>query len=140
MGSPRGNLSSITKTLKRFARYGDLAGMRAYVRSVAFLDAFSGLDPERRQTAMLVFAAAYAQCEAKATLPLPKPVALNARSRAKLVDWREPGMRARLADAYARAADDEGAARLLGVTVGAARLAKRRYLDRAAIAMRPETV
>jgi hypothetical protein len=35
-----------------------------------------------------------------------------------------------LADAYARSGgDDEKAARILGVTLGSARLAKRRYLD-----------
>jgi hypothetical protein len=40
-------------------------------------------------------------------------------------------MLAKLADAYAQAKDHEGAAaRLLGVTIGAARLDKRRYLDR----------
>jgi hypothetical protein len=43
--------------------------MRAYVRSAAFLDAFIGLDPERRQTAMLLFAKAYAACEVKAEFP-----------------------------------------------------------------------
>jgi hypothetical protein len=39
-------------------------------------------------------------------------------------------MLATSANAYARAAgDDEKAARILGVTVGSARLAKRRHLD-----------
>jgi hypothetical protein len=39
-------------------------------------------------------------------------------------------MLAKLANAYVRAGDDdEYAARILGVTVGSARLAKRRYLD-----------
>ena len=38
-------------------------------------------------------------------------------------------MRARLANAYVRAGgDNEKAARILGVTVGSARLAKRRHL------------
>ena len=42
-------------------------------------------------------------------------------------------MRAKLANAYVRAGgDDEKAARILGVTVGSARLAKRRYLGAAA--------
>jgi len=125
MSSPRGNLSSISRTLKRFARLGDVAGIRTYVCGDAFIAAFKGLEPERRQTAMLLFAKAHATCEAKAKLPLA------ARMSAKLANWRDPTMRAKLADAYARARDHEGAARLLGVTVGAARLAKRRYLDRA---------
>ena len=58
------------------------------------------------------------------------PVALNARTVGKLANWRDPAMLAKLADAYAQGKDHEGAARLLGVTVGAARLAKWRYLDR----------
>ena len=132
MNSPRGNLSSISRTMKRFARYGDVAGIRSYVRSAAFLDAFNGLDPERRHSAMLAYVEAATECEAKARLPLAAPVALNARTAAKLAKWRDPAMLAKLAVAYARGQDHEGAARLLGVTVGAARLAKRRYLDRAA--------
>lgn len=62
---------------------------------------------------------------------------LNARTSARLTNWRDPAMQARLADAYSRARDHEEAARLLGVTVGAVRLAKRRYLDRAAADTRP---
>ena len=132
MSNPRGNLSSISRTLKRFARRGDVAGLRSYVIGEAFRRAFNALEPERRQTVMFAFVEAHAQCEAKAKLPLAAPVALNARASAKLANWRNPSMLARLADAYAQAEDHEGAARLLGVTVGAARLAKRRYLDRAA--------
>jgi hypothetical protein len=107
-------------------------GLRIYVASEAFLAAFNGLEPKRRQTVMLAYVEAHALCEAKAKLPLAAPVALNARASAKLANWREPVMQARLAEAYVRAEDHEAAARLLGVTVGAARLAKRRYLDRAA--------
>ena len=110
----------------------DLSGMRTYVRSDTFIAAFKGLDPERRQTAMLLFAEVHAACEAKAKLPLAPPTALNARRSAKLANWRDPSVRAKLAATYARSQDHEEAARLLAVTIGAARLAKRRYLDRAA--------
>src|SRR5262249_48047767 len=133
MSSPRGRLSSIAKTLKRLARHGDVAGLRAYVCGDAFLAAFLGLDPDRRHSAMLAYARAVAASEARARLPLAAPVApvaLNARTLRKLANWRNPAMLERLADAYAQAKDHEAAARLLGVTVGAARLAKRRYLDR----------
>src|SRR5262249_42860450 len=115
---------------KRLARHGDVAGLRAYVCGDAFLAAFLGLDPERRHTVMLVYARAVSECEGRAKLPLAAPVALNARTFSKLANWRDPARLAKLADAYAQAEDHEGAARLLGVTVGAARLAKRRYLDR----------
>jgi hypothetical protein len=124
--SPRGNLSSISKNLKRLARYGNTAGLRAYICG-DFLAAFLGLDPERRHSAMLVYARAVSECEARAKLPLAAPVALNARTFSKLTH-RNPGKLQQLADAYARGEDHEGAARLLGVTIGAARLARRRYL------------
>src|SRR5262245_47046026 len=120
----RGHLVSISSTLKRFARYGDTAGMQAYLASDAFLSAFNGLEPERRRSVMTAYAEAQPLCEARARRPLPKPVPLNARTRSKLANWRDPVMSAKLADAYMRASDDEGAARLLGVTAGAARLAK----------------
>jgi len=107
-----------------------VAGIRAYVCGDAFLAAFVGLDPERRHSVMLVYAKAVADCEARARLPLAPPVALNARTFSKLANWRDPARLAKLADAYAQAKDHEEAARLLGVTIGAARLAKRRYLDR----------
>jgi len=131
MSSPKGDLSSISRFLKRYARRGDVAGLRIYVASEAFIAAFNGLDPKRRQTVMVAYVEAHTLCEVKAKLPLAAPVALNARASAKLANWRDPAMQARLADAYVRADDHETAARLLGVTVGAARLAKRRYLDRA---------
>jgi hypothetical protein len=138
MTSPRGHLASISRTLKRSARYGDVAGTREYVRGDAFLAAFSGLDPERRQSARLIFAKAHATCEVKAKLPLAAPIAMNARVSSKLANWCDPAILAKLADAYERARDHEGAAPLLGVTVGAARLAKRRFLDRAATANDPK--
>src|SRR6476469_2836926 len=132
MRNARGSLSSISRTLKRYVRRGDVAALRTYVASETFLAAFNGLEPKRRQTVMLGYVEAHALCEAKTKLPLAAPVALNARGSAKLANWRDPAMQTRLAAAYARTPDHEGAARLLGVTVGAARLAKSRYLDRAA--------
>jgi hypothetical protein len=57
--------------------------------------------------------------------PLVKPKPIHT-SRAEKVNWGDPGMRAQLADAYKRAGgDDEKAARIFGVSVGSARLAKR---------------
>src|SRR5262245_34925908 len=111
MSSPRGRLSSIAKTVKRLARHGDVAGLRAYVCGDAFLAAFLGLDPERRHTVMLVYARAVSECEGRAKLPLAAPVALNARTFSKLANWRDPARLAKLADAYAQAEDHEGAAR-----------------------------
>ena len=127
-----GCLRVLTGALMRVAREGDVEGLRAYVRSNAFLDAFNGLDPDRRQSAMRCYGRAEALCESKAAHPLVQPMPIDA-SRAHKTDWSSPEMRAKLADAYVQAGgDDEQAARILGVSIGSARLAKRRYLDAAA--------
>jgi hypothetical protein len=116
----------------RFARSGDVDGFRAYVRGDAFLTAFNGLDPERRPSVMRSFVKAEALCEAKAQHPLVAPKRIEAK-RAEKVAWGDLIMRTKLASAYARAGgDDERAARILGVTIGSARLARRRYLLAAA--------
>ena len=131
MSTPRGCLRVITTALKRLARNGDVERFRAYIRSDAFLAAFNGLDPERRQSAMRAYARAEALCEANAPHRLVKPKPIDAK-RLQKANWGNPVMRAKLADAYARAGgDDEKAARLLGVTLGSARLAKRRHLGAA---------
>jgi hypothetical protein len=49
---------------------------------------------------------------------------------AQKADWSDPAMLAKLANAYLLVGgDDEKAARSLGVTVGSARLAKRRHFN-----------
>ena len=59
---------------------------------------------------------------------LVKAKRIDAR-RVEKVDWRDPAMRRKLADAYAQAGgDDEKVARTLGVSVGSARLARKRHL------------
>jgi hypothetical protein len=132
VATPRGCLKSISTALKRLASNGHVEGLRTYVRSDAFLKAFAGLDPDRRRSAMRAYANAEALCEAKARHPLVKPKGIDAK-RAEKVDWSDPVMRANLADAYARVGgDDEKAARILGVTLGSARLAKKRHLGPAA--------
>ena len=129
MTKPSGCLRVLTATLMGLAREGDVEGFRAYVRSNAFLTAFDGLDPNRRQSAMRCHGKAEALCEAKARHPLVKPGPIDAK-RAQKVNWSDPAMRAKLADAYAVAGDEhEKVARILGVTSGAARLAKHRHLD-----------
>ena len=77
---------------------------------------------------MRAYARAEALCEAKTPHRLVKPKPIDAK-RAHKVSWGDPAMRAKLANAYAQTGgDDEKAARILGVTVGSARLAKRRHL------------
>ena len=112
-----------------YARRGDVDGLDKYILSDAFMEAFRGLDPRRRQTAMRSFGKAEALCETKARHPLLRPQPIDS-SRAQKVNWSDPARRAKLAEAYAVAADDhKKAARILGVTPGSARHAKKRYLD-----------
>jgi len=132
MATPRGCLKSITAALKRLARAGDVEGLRAYLRSDTFLHAFNALDPERRQSVMRAHATAKAMCEARAPHRLVKPKPIHAK-RAQKTSRDNPVMLAKLANAYVRSGgDDEKAARILGVTVGSARLAKKRYLNTSA--------
>ena len=118
----------LTQTLMRLARNGDVEGFIAYVRSDAFLAAFSGLHPGRRQSVMRCHARAEALCEGKTRHPLVQPGPIDAK-RSQKVNWRDPVMRANLVAACAAAGgDDERAARLLHVTLGSVRLAKKRHL------------
>jgi len=129
MTTARGHLASITVALGRLARAGDAEGLRDFVAGSAFLLAFQGIDPGRRRSVLRAFAKAEALCEARARHPLTKPKRINAR-RSEKVNWSDPVMRAKLAAAYARVGgDDEKASRFLGVTVGSARLAKKRHLN-----------
>lgn len=128
MTTPRGCLRRLTATLMRLARRGDVVGFRAYVSSDAFLADFTRLDRGRRQSAMRCHARAEVLCEDKARHPLVQPMPIDAK-RTQKVNWRDNAMRAKLANAYARAGgDDEKVARMLGVSLGSARLAKRRHL------------
>src|SRR6516162_9047062 len=87
-------------------REGDVEGFRAYVCSEAFLRAFNGLDPNRRQSAMRCHGKAEALCEAKARHPLVQPGRIDAE-RAQKVDWSDPATRAKLADTYAEAGGND---------------------------------
>ena len=126
--TPRGYLTSVTKTLRYLAKSGDTKAFYAYVDGEAFHRALIALAPKRRRSVMRAYVAAAGSCESRSRQPLLKP-------RTKLGQaggapkWTNPVMQAKLSNAYARAGTDEGAARILGVTPGSARLAKRRYLD-----------
>jgi len=114
-----------------YARLGDVDGLRAYLSSDAFVDLFMGVDPGRRQTVLRSYSKAEVLCEAKARHPLvhAKPIDMG---RAQKTDRSDPARRAKLFEAYAVAGGDhEKAARILGVTPGSARHAKKRYLERA---------
>src|SRR6476469_3103066 len=128
MNNPRGCLRVLSGSFMRFARSGDIDGLRAYLRSDGFMATFKGLAPPHRHSAMQSYAKAEALREAKSSRRLPKPKPLHAK-RADKTFWGDPVMRNKLAEAYRQPGDDdEKAARMLGVTIGAARLAKKRHL------------
>ena len=76
--TPKACLQLISMALHRRAHRGDVDGLRAYLRSDAFLMAFNGLDPERRRSAMRSFAKAETLCEVNARRPLVKPKPIHA--------------------------------------------------------------
>jgi hypothetical protein len=99
------------------ARSGDVEGIRGYLRTDEFLAGFIGLDPRQRQSVMRCFGKAEALCQVKTAHPLVQSRTIDAK-RAYKTDWSDPVMRAKLANAYARAGgDDEQAARILGVSL-----------------------
>jgi len=129
MANPRGCLRVLTRKLMGLARSGDVEGLRAFVSGDGFLAAFVGLDPNHRRAAMRCFAKAADLCEAKARHPLVRPKPIDAK-RTHKVNWRDDAMRAKLANAYARAGGDhEQAARIMGLSPGSCRLAMKRHLD-----------
>jgi hypothetical protein len=127
--SSRGCLRTLTQTLMRLARRGNVEAIRDYLSSDAFLHAFVGLAPHHRKSVMRTYSKAEVLCEANARHPLAIPKRIDAK-RAEKISWADPTTKARLAAAYAVAGDDhEKAARLLNVSIGSARLAKRRHLS-----------
>jgi hypothetical protein len=103
-------LRVLSAKLMGLAREGDVVGFRAYVRSDAFLAAFNGLDPSRRQSVMRCYGEAEALCESKASRPLVKPGPFHTK-RACEAYWGSPQMRAKVADAYVQAAETTSALR-----------------------------
>ena len=127
--SSRGCLRTLTQTLMRLARRGNFEAIRDYLSSDAFLHAFVGLAPRHRQSVMRTYSKAEILCEVNARHRLTTPKRIDAK-RAEKISWADATMKARLAAAYAVAGDDhEKAARLLNVSIGSARLAKRQHLS-----------
>jgi hypothetical protein len=81
-------LRRLTAKMMRLARDGDVEGLRAYVRSDAFLVDFTGLDPGRRQSAMRCYWKAATTCEAKASHPLVEPRPIDAK-RVHKSNWSD---------------------------------------------------
>ena len=126
--TPAGYLNRTTRILNRHAKAGDVDAFRAYVCSEDFANAIVRIGPALRQTLLNRYAVYAARCEANTRYRLPEP------KRRPTSRWLTDEAREQLARAYAIAGDDhEKAGRILGCTAGAARLARKRYLDMGAV-------
>ncbi len=117
--------------LKIFARELTTAAKRgektylAYLASAAFEKRFKAIPPSGRRRAIQVMGEVELLALKHDGLPPPaKP------QRRCVPRWNDPAERQRLALAYAQAkGDHEKAARIMGMTVAAVKLAKQRHLD-----------
>ena len=106
----------------------DLADMRQRLGRLVLAYNIDG-QPVTAEDLQVAGAMAVTMCEAKAAYPLVPPRPIDAK-RAQKINWNDPALRAKLVGAYAVAGeDDEKAARILGVSLGSARLAKKRHLQ-----------
>lgn len=116
--------------LKIFARELRIAAKRgpkhyvAYLASDVFEKRFKAIPPSGRRRAIQVMGEVEILAVRHDGLPPPaKP------QRRSIPVWSDPAQRQKLADAYLVAGDDhEKAARILGCTAAAARLARKRHL------------
>lgn len=115
--TPHGHFTSLTKKLKRFERYRDESGLKTYIAGPAW-EHLAGLgdDPERRWIALCTMIEVTAKLDTR--VPLPRP-------GDRRVTWDAPTI-SRFRRALAKGGIDE-AAHDLGITRGAARVARSRY-------------
>lgn len=127
--TPQSAFVSITRNLTKISRcrgYESVAKLRAYVSTPAFRAQMNLLDDDRYARVLVAYAKAQAECNDRVP-PLRKPWTVK---RAK---W-DDAMVARFRRAWAKTGTDEGAARLCGITKGAARLARKQFIDAPATA------
>ena len=121
MRTPRGHQII---ALKRLAKMASLGDMTRYAASQEYVEALQAMTPKQRAEVGKAFGLAWVRCEAKLG-----PVRLPAKpGTLKRANWRDPAMVARFRDAWARTGTPEGAARLCGITPGAAKVARGRYI------------
>jgi hypothetical protein len=125
-----GKLTGLSKRLNSIAQKGPAAFER-FLSSDEFRQRFNALSPEHRLKAIQAVVNAEADAKRRDRLP---PVVQPTPGRGGKAKWSDPAMQQALREALAWAKGDVAkAARKLGVTFGAANLAKRRYLDAATV-------
>jgi hypothetical protein len=134
--TPLGHFTSLNKAIVKLARDGDLAAFQSFMIG-RFRDELPKVDPSRVLPTLEAVNRAKAAIERRTRLPAkPKRIPRKGK-KAPGIDWTgNPALRARLASLYAKFGDGPGAhkavAAEMGISVGQARLAKRRHLDAAA--------
>ena len=124
MMTPASCASTITARLNKYVRNGDVDGFRAFVDGNEFIQYLAGAGPKFRRGILRAYGKAHEDVERRARYRLVQPRPMGeVRS-----DWKAPGMLDRLRAACAKTGDDEKVGRLLGITTGAARLARKRFL------------
>jgi hypothetical protein len=118
--TPRSVFNSLSMRLTKLTDEGDPIALHAYVNSSAFREGLRMIAPEHLAPVLKLYAQARAKCDAK--LPLIK------RGDGSRRKWT-PERIAKFRRALAQTGSLEGAARICGLTVKAARLARKRYLD-----------
>jgi hypothetical protein len=116
--------STITARLNKYVRNGDVDGFRAFVDGSEFIQYLVGAGPKYRRGILRAYGTAHTDVERRARYRLVQPRPIGEVR----VDWKAPGMLDRLRAAYANTDDDEKVGRRLGITTGAARLARKRVL------------
>lgn len=111
---------SLTRSLDRIARSGDIRALRTFLASDGFIRDFVKLDPEPRQRVLTITSALMGRLKARIG-PIVRETATKASK------WNDL-LVARLRKAEARYGDDEDIARALGLTIKAAARARLRYI------------
>lgn len=125
--TPKGYQLSAIRALQRHAKAGDVDGFQAYIRGPLFLEALTKCGADNLPGLLHAHALAALLCEQRTRLPKAPPTRRWGGGSGSI--WTQPTELAKLARAYAIAGNDhEKAGRLLGVTAGAARLARKRHL------------
>ena len=131
--TPLGHFTSLNKAIVKLARDGDLAAFRAFMIG-RFRDELPKVDPARVLPALEAVNRAKRAIERRSRLPA-KPRRIPTKGKKPPgIDWvGNPALRARLASLYAKYGEGPAAhkavAGAMRITVGQARLAKKRHLD-----------
>ena len=113
--------NSISGRFRRCIRHADIDGFISFTNSNEFLQLLAGAGPRHRRGLLLSYARVLKRVEERARVVKPKG---QGESKTR---W-SAGMRDKLSDACAKGLSDEAVGRLLGITAGAARLARKRFL------------